>query len=172
MKLTVPVVALAALAVGFGVAGRATGAARVVVVPKCPSHAPKFEATLGTSNPFVQPNAQFLQLCRYYKNNWATGQTLWRKRTIGDRPLIARLTRAFNRLQEPPRGIFCVKDDGSEMLLIFAYADTLKTAGVAPERVVVKLSGCRFASNGDAVRSTTAWLHKRLLSLVNQSAKP
>jgi hypothetical protein len=161
MKLAFLVAVAAALTIGFGAAAGRAGLHASVVVPKCPAHAPKFEATLGTSTPFVRPNAQYIRLCRYYKNNWATGQTLWKQRTFNQKTILTPLTHAFNRLKEPPRGIFCVKDDGSEMQLIFAYS------GSRPERVTVKLSGCRFASNGKAVRSTTSWLHKKLLSLSN-----
>jgi hypothetical protein len=161
-------IAATALVVGYASTGHA--ARTSVVVPKCPSHAPKFTATLGTSSPFVHPNAQFLNLCRYYKNTWGFGQVLWRHRVISNRATISSLTSAFNKLQEPPRGIFCVKDDGSEMLVIFGYGANLMTGYTPPERVVVKLSGCRFASNGKAVRSTTSQLHSRLLKLV--SPKP
>jgi hypothetical protein len=160
MKLTLLASAgIAVLAIGYAATGHAAATAGV---PKCPARAPKFESTLGSSKQFVKPKAQAIRLCRYYKSNWATGQTLWEQRLIADGPTITRLTHAFNQLQEPPRGIFCVKDDGSEMQLIFGYA------GGKVERVVVKLSGCRFASNGKSVRSTTAWLHKRLLALANQ----
>ena len=160
MKTAVLSLVIAALAFGYATTGRASSSA--ASVPKCPSHAPKFSGTsLGVKGIFVRPNAQVMRLCRYYKNNWATGQTLWRMRLIDQSSTIVGLTHAFNRLQEPPRGIFCIRDDGSEMQLIYGYADG------SVERVVVKLSGCRFAANGKAVRSTTQWLHKKLLSLAN-----
>lgn len=167
MKLTLLAAAVAALAVGYASTGHA--ASTSVVMPKCPSHAPKFTATLGTSSPFVRPKAQLIRLCRYYKNNWGFGQVLWRQRLIEKRATVSSLTKAFNKLQEPPRGIFCVRDDGSEMLVIFGYAETSQADSGKPERVVVKLSGCRFASNGEAVRSTTAPLHSRLLALASRS---
>ena len=162
MKRTLLAVAIVALAVAFAstrpAAGHATAA---VAVPKCPSYAPKFESLNLASPHFVRPNAERVRLCRYYKNTWAYGQKLWRQRLIQDGATISVLTHAFNRLKEPPRGIFCVKDDGSEMLLVFGYA------GAKPVRVVVKLSGCRFATNGRATRSTTAGLYKRLLVLAH-----
>ncbi len=156
MKLTLLAVTVAALAVGFAATSHA---AATVTLPKCPSHAPNFTATAGASKQFVHTNAQAVRLYRYYKDNWADPRGLWRQRLIGDSPTIASLTHQFNALQEPPRGIFCVKDDHSEMLVLFGYASA------KPERVVVKLSGCRFASNGKAVRSTTEKLHSRLLAL-------
>jgi hypothetical protein len=156
MKVALLALTVAAAAVGFT---PSLHAAATVSLPKCPSHAPKFTATEGQSTQFVRPNAKLLRLCRYYKDNWADSQGLWRQRRISDDPTISSLTRQFDALQEPPRGIFCVKDDHSEILVIFGYA------GTTPERVVVKLSGCRFASNGKAVRSTTQKLHDRLLRL-------
>ena len=144
--------ALAALAVGLG---QAAGRTASVVVPKCPSHAPQFTAVIGGTSRFVRPNAQSIRLCRYYGLSWADSHGLWRQRLIDGKATINGLTKAFNALQEPPRGIFCVKDDETEILLAFAYA------GAKPERVVVRLSGCRFASNGQAVRSTTAQLHAK-----------
>ena len=150
----------ALIAVAAAAASVSASHAASTSLPTCPSRAPKFVGTLGTSNPFVRPRANALRMCRYYKNNWATGMTLWRQRLITQSSTITSLTGAFNRLQEPPRGIFCVKDDGSEMQLIFGYANG------TVERVTVKLSGCRFASNGKAVRSTTAYLHDRLIKLV------
>lgn len=158
MKLTLLSLGVAVLAVGYAATGHA---AATVSVPKCPAHAPKFQPASGTSNQFVRTKAEAVRLCRYYKNNWATGQTLWEQRLLTDASTINGLTRSFNRLQEPPRGIFCVRDDGSEMELIFGYA------GGSVERVVVKLSGCRFTTNGKAVRSTTESLHTRLLALAN-----
>ena len=161
-SLLAAAIAVAAIAVGYGVtrpaAGQAAGLKEIFRVPHCPSHAPKFPSASGTSRNFVRPGAGFLRLCRYYKVNWADSQGLWRQRLIGDER-VTKLTRSFNKLQEPPRGIFCVKDNGGEMALFFAYGDGTH------ERVVVKLSGCRFASNGRTVRSTTPGLHARLLYL-------
>ena len=157
MKPALLALVVAALAFGYASTGHAASSS----LPKCPAYAPKFTSVSGVSKHFVREGAVVMRLCRYYKNNWATGQTLWRQRLIDQSSTIDGLTRAFNRLKEPPRGIFCVKDDGSEMQLIFGYA----SGGV--ERVVVKLSGCRFTTNGKATRSTTPWLHKRLLSLAN-----
>jgi hypothetical protein len=151
-------IAVAALAVAYAAAGHA---AATVSVPKCPSHAPAFTSGTGTDKTFVRHDARVVRLCRYYKVNWADSQGLWRQRLIGDGRTISQLTTAFNKLQPPPRGIFCVKDDKSEMLLLFGYA------GAKPERVVVKLSGCRFTTNGNSTRSTTAALHRRLLALSN-----
>ena len=74
---------------------------------------------------------------------------------------IGRITHMFNRLSEPPRGIFCVRDDGTEMLAVFGYPN-----GNA-EHVVVKLSGCPFTMNGRSTRWTTPRLKNRLLHLVN-----
>jgi len=151
-------VAVVILAVSLGSTRAATGAASLSV-PKCPSHAPKFTSLNLTSSHFVRPGAGAIRLCRFYKVNWADSYGLWRQRLINRPVMISGLTRAFNKLKEPPRGIFCVKDDGSEMLLIFSYASA------KPVRVVVKLSGCRFATNGRSTRSTTARLHDRLLAL-------
>jgi hypothetical protein len=163
MKHVLLAAAVVALAIGFASTRPATGhaAAATVSVPKCPSHAPKFTSLNGTSKHFVRPGARRVRLCRFYKVNWADSLGLWRQRLIGDGTTISSLTHAFNKLKEPPRGIFCMKDNGSEMVLFFGYA------GAKPERVVVKLSGCRFASNGQATRSTTAGLHKRLLALAH-----
>jgi len=149
---------VAVLAVAYASAGHAAATGSV---PKCPSHAPEFTSGFATTKSFVRPNAQVVRLCRYYKVNWADSQALWRQRLIANAETLSQLTRAFNRLHEPPRGIFCVKDDKSEMVLLFVYA------GGATERVVVKLSGCRFATDGRSTRSTTAALHKRLLALSN-----
>ena len=161
MKLIFLPAAVLALAVAFASTRPATGhaAAATVSVPKCPSHAPAFASRGLASSHFVRPSAQLVRLCRYYKVNWADSQGLWRQRLVRDGATIAILTHTFNKLKEPPRGIFCIRDDKSEMLLLFGYA------GAKPERVVVKLSGCRFATNGRAIRSTTAGLHKRLLAL-------
>ncbi|MDX6480128.1 MAG: hypothetical protein QOG85_638 [Gaiellaceae bacterium] len=158
MKLAALAIILAALTAGFAATGNAKEFFRV---PTCPSHAPKFTSLNGTSTHFVRPGAQMMRLCRYYKNNWADPYGLWRHRLIKNYTTVTSLTNAFNRLQPPPRGIFCVKDDGSEMALFFAYA------GGTHERVIVKLSGCRFATNGRSTRSTTAKLHNRLLALSN-----
>lgn len=159
MKPAALAVMIAAFAFGYAATGRASSSA--ASVPKCPAYAPKFASISGVSKQFVPPNARAVRLCRYYKNTWATGERLYRQRLIHQSSTIEPLTNSFNRLKEPPRGIFCVRDDGSEMQVIFAYA------GGSVERVVVKLSGCRFASNGKAIRSTTAWLHKRLIALAN-----
>ena len=163
MKRVLLAVSVVALAVGYAytrpVAGQAAGLKEVVRVPKCPSHAPTFTPGGGTSRHFVRPRASAVRLCRYYKVDWTDSEALWRHRLVTGGKVVSNLTHSFNRLKEPPRGIFCIKDNGSEMVLWFGYA------GAKPERVVVKLSGCRFASNGKAVRSTTAHLHKRLLVL-------
>lgn len=156
MKLPLLAVAVAVMAVGYAAAGHA---AATLSVPKCPSHAPPFSSLNVASSHFVRREARVVRLCRYYGVNWGDSQGLWRHRLIQKHRAISSLTRAFNALKAPPRGIFCMQDDGSEILLVFGYA------GAKPERVVVKLSGCRFASNGRSTRSTTAGLHTRLLAL-------
>jgi hypothetical protein len=101
-----------------------------------------------------------MRLCRYFSVNWGFSQGLWQQRLIRSSVTIGGITHSFNKLHEPPRGIFCAKDDGSEMLVVFAYPNA------AVERVVVKLSGCRFAMNGRSTRSMTAHLQHRLTHLV------
>jgi hypothetical protein len=160
MKRALLAVAVAALAVGY-VSTRAAARAATgpVYVPACPSHAPESGSLGASSSRFVRPGARLIRLCRYSNINWGNSQGLLRHRLIRRGTTISSLTRSFNRLKEPPRGIFCVRDDGSEMLVAFGYA------GAKPERVIVRLSGCRFAMNGPATRSTTAKLHDRLLAL-------
>ncbi len=159
MKITLlgVAVALAALAVGSAASGRAASS---VSLPPCPKHAPKFNSRGLTTKRFVRPEARLARVCRYYNVNWGgISQVLWQHRLVADRATVAGLTRSFNKLKEPPRGIFCIRDDGSEMLVIFGYA------GSGPERVVVKNSGCQFATNGWATRATTASLQRRLRNL-------
>lgn len=159
MRHPLPAVAVAALAISFVATGRA---ATAPAVPKCPAHAPKFTSVMGTSKPFVETGAQAVRLCRYYKINWADSQGLWRQALVQNHSTVVSLTHGFNVLKEPPRGIFCVKDNGSEILALFAYS------GAKPERVVVKLSGCRFVSNGKATRSLSRTLHSRLVALTKK----
>ena len=103
-----------------------------------------------------------MRICRYYGVNWGFPNGLRQQRLINAGLTISRITRTFNRLKEPPRGIFCVRDDGTELLVVFAYPNG------SVERVVVKLSGCRFAMNGHATRWSTPRLQHRLLNLVKR----
>src|SRR5204863_10074061 len=92
-------VAVAILALCLGSTRAATGAATLSVA-KCPSHAPMFTSLNLTSRHFVRLNAQVVSLCRYYKNNWATGMMLWRHRLIRTGTTISGLTVSFNKLKE------------------------------------------------------------------------
>ncbi len=101
-----------------------------------------------------------MRLCRYYGANWADSKGLRRQRLIRRGLTIDRITHTFNTLKEPPRGIFCMKDDGSELLVVFAYPHA------RAERVAVKLTGCPFATNEQGIRWATPRLQHRLLHLV------
>lgn len=140
----------------------AVGSRGAVSAPLCPKHAPPTVSLDVGTKTFVRSGAGVVRLCRYYGVNWADSQGLWRTSVVRDGKTIAGLTRSFNALHEPPRGIFCPRDDGSEMLVLFGYA------GHGPERVTVALRGCRFATNGRSTRSVTASLRSRLLDLVKR----
>ena len=156
MKRTLPFLVLLALAAVAASAHAASSSP-----PQCPSHAPK--AALGVkTRSFVRPNARALVLCRYANINWGNSQGLLRSRRINLPSTIGSLTRSFNHLQEPPRGIFCVRDDGSEIALLFAYGSG------HVERLTVRLTGCRFAMNGRDTRSTTTVLYNRLKKLTRK----
>jgi hypothetical protein len=160
MKPALLVAVLVAAGAGYVTASHAGRTS----VPACPAHAPKM-STFGTQvgGKFVRLGANAMRLCRYYGVNWSDSKGLRQQRLIHDGVTIGHITHRFNKLNPAPRGIFCVKDDGSEMLVVFAYP-TART-----ERVVVKLSGCPFTSNGGAaqqVRWATPRLKHRLLNLV------
>lgn len=145
----------------------ATGAGAVTAshaasarVPACPAHAPRLISHGITENHFVRPGATAMRLCRYSNINWGNSQGLLRQRMIHSQLTIRRITHAFNRLTEPPRGILCVRDDGTEMLVVFGYPNG------SAERVVVKLSGCPFTMNGRSTRWATSRLQRSLLNLV------
>lgn len=154
VKRVLLIAALAAAAAGYVTASRAASYSP----PRCPAHAAKPSLGVKTRS-FVRPNASALVLCRYANVNWGTSQGLLRSRRINLQSTIGGLTRSFNHLQEPPRGIFCVRDDGSEIALLFAYGSG------HVERVTVRLTGCRFAMNGRDTRSTTTTLYNRLKKL-------
>jgi hypothetical protein len=104
---------------------------------------------------FVRPGAARLRLCLYVAAHPS------RSRAIAGRATISSLISAFNRLRQPHKGIYsCPDDNGSEMLLLFGYR------GGRPERVVLRLTGCRFATNGASSRLVTTSLQRRLLALV------
>jgi len=152
--------AIAAAGAGYVTASHATSTR----VPACPAHAPKmstFDTQVGGD--FVRPGANAMRLCRYYGINWGDSKGLRQQRLIHNSVTVGRITHTFNKLKAAPRGIFCVRDDGTEMLVVFAYPTA------RAERVVVKLSGCPFTSNGGAaqqVRWATPRLQHRLLHLV------
>jgi hypothetical protein len=157
MKYTLLLAAIAVAAVAAG-SVTASHAARASV-PACPGHAPKLVSSGAPAGPFVRPGATAMRLCRYYGVNWGDAQGLRRQRLIRASVTIGRITSTFNGLREPPRGIFCVRDDGSELLVVFGYPNQA-------ERVAVKLTGCRFAMNGRSTRWSTPRLQHRLLNLV------
>ena len=155
MKHALLVTAIALTAAGYVSASHAASA----TVPACPTNAPQSISPGVASRHFVREGASAMRLCRYGANDFGTPQGLVQQHLIHG-VTIERITHAFNGLKKPPRGIFCMRDDGSEVLVVFAYPKT------PPERVAVRLSGCRFAMNGRATRSTTSQLQHRLLNLV------
>jgi hypothetical protein len=159
MKLTLLAIALASLAVGYAASGHA--AATSVSLPKCPKHAPKFNSRGLTTKHFVRNGAQLARVCRYYNVNWGDSQGLWQHRLVTDPATVTGLAKAFNKLKEPRKGIFCIRNDGREILVMFGYA------GSGPERVVVQESGCQFAANGWATRATTQGLQHHLRAIAN-----
>jgi hypothetical protein len=163
MTIRALVAVLAAASVGCVTASHAASTS----VPACPGHAPKFDSVdLDVAGAFVRPGATAMRLCRYYGINRADPKGLRQQRLIHGRLTVRHITRAFNKLKPAPRGIFCVRDDGTEMLVVFTYPHA--RAG----RVVVKLTGCPFASNGGRttqVRWATPRLLHRLLHLVKGS---
>lgn len=156
MKRVLLIAALTAAGAGYVTASRAATAA----VPACPGHAPKLTARGAGKKHFVRPGADAMRLCRYYGVNWADSQGLRQQNLVRGSLTVGLVTDTFNKLKEPPRGIFCMRDDASELLVVFAYP-----RGRA-ERVAVKLTGCRFAMNGRSTRWSTPRLQHRLLSLV------
>jgi hypothetical protein len=103
-----------------------------------------------------------MRLCRYYGLNSGDPRGLWQRRLILSGATIDHLTHTFNTLKEVQGTIYCEFDDGSEVLVIFAYPNG------RTERVAVSLRGCRFATNGRSSRWTTAHLQHRLLNLVKR----
>jgi hypothetical protein len=156
MKRAFLIAAVVAAGAGAVTASHAAGAS----APACPAHAPKLVSHGITEKRFVRPGANAMRLCRYSNINWGNSQGLLRQRLIHSQRTIGRITRAFNRLSEPPRGILCVRDDGTEMLVVFGYPNG------SAERVVVKLSGCPFTMNGRSTRWATSRLQQSLLNLV------
>jgi hypothetical protein len=130
-----------------------------ISAPSCPAQRPQAASLDVATSRFVRPGAVRLRLCRYASLNWGGRPPLTRDRVIDDRGTIARLIRALNRLRTPHGTYYCLMDDGSEILLLFGYADG------GPARVVVELSGCRFATNGRSSRWTTPRLDRRLRAL-------
>ena len=161
MKTTLLTVAVAAVVAGYTASSSPALPQASTALRNCPAHAPKFASGNTATKHFVRRGAQLVQLCRYSNVNWGDSQGLLHHRLVHRAATISRLTRDFNALQEPPRGIFCMRDDGSEVLVVFGYASG------HPERVIMKLTGCRFASNGRATRSTTAGLYHRLVALTD-----
>ena len=129
-------------------------------VPSCPRHAPKPVSQGLTTKKFVRPDAIALRLCRYFGINWGDSQGLRDQRLIHSGLTIRSITHTFNRLKDPPRGIFCMKDDASELLVVFGYPNA------SAERVVVKLTGCRFTMNGRSTRWSTPHLQHHLVNLI------
>ncbi len=85
-----------------------------------------------------------------------------RGRLIRNGATIAVLIRRLNSLRRVARGAYpCPTDDGNEILLVFGYANR------HPQRVIVELSGCRFATNGRSSRWTTARFRAGVLTLVS-----
>lgn len=152
----------AVAAIGTGCVTPSHAAAMSVPVPVCPGHAPTLTPRGAALRHFVRPGAGAMLLCRYYGVNWGDSQGLRQQRVINGDLTIGRITRTFNKLHEPPRGIFCARDDGSELLVVFMYPN------VSISRVAVKLTGCRFAMNGRSTRWSTPRLQHRLLNLVKR----
>ena len=151
---------IAALVVAAGFGCVTASRAASTTVPSCPGHAPKPVSQGLITKKFVRPGAIAMRLCRYYGINWGDSQGLRDQRLIHTGLTIRSITHTFNRLHDPPRGIFCMRDDASELLVVFGYPNT------GAELVVVMLTGCRFALNGRSTRWSTRPLQHRLASLV------
>lgn len=156
MKRFLLIALLAATGTGFVTASHAASSS----VPPCPGHAPTLLSRGAPARGFVRPGAIAMRLCGYYGINWGDSHALRQKRLVRGDATISGITRSFNHLKKPPRGIFCARDDGSELLVVFGYPD-----GHA-ERIAVKLTGCRFAMNGRSTRWMTPRLQHRLVHLV------
>lgn len=156
MKRALLIAAFLAAGAGYVAASHAASTS----VPACPGRAPQPTAHGAPVKRFVRPGATAMRLCRYYGINWADSHGLRQQRLIRSSVTIGRITHTFNKLPQPPRGIFCAQDDGSELVAVFAYPNA------NAERVVLRLTGCRFAMNGRSTRWATSRLQHRLLNLV------
>jgi len=157
VKRALVIAAVLAAAAGYVAASHAGTAG----TPSCPSHTPKKIAAVHTKS-FVRPGASAMRLCQYYGANWGLPYKLLRQRLIRRVAVISSLTHSFNGLGIPPKGIMCIRDDDSKMLVVFSYPDG------GAERVLLKLTGCAFTTNGRVNRWGTPRLQHRLLNLVKR----
>ena len=155
---------IAAIAVTAAAAGSVTVShAASASVPKCPAHTPKTIKPPVNTRHFVRQGATAMRLCRYYGVNWGFPYGLRGQRLIRDAATIKGVTATFNGLAKPPKGILCMQDDNTRMLVVFGYAKA------SAEHVLVKMTGCPFTTNGRATRWATPHLQHRLLNLVKGS---
>ena len=160
-------VAAALLAAGCGSAAAGGGprndpAPLPAALARCPSGAPLAVNRGISTTPFVHPGAKLLRLCHYAGPLTERRPRLVRARLVRNGATIAALIRRLDSLRRVTGGPYpCPTDDGNEILLVFGYS------GRQPQRVIVELSGCRFATNGRDSRWTTASFRSKLLALVS-----
>ncbi len=126
--------------------------------PHCPPKTPRLVNRDLPTKGFVRPGAQRVLICRYSGLNAKPAVRLVGSRVAG-KTLATTLARSLNAL-EPVTGIYhCPMEDGSEILVIFRYANH------PAERVALELTGCRFVTNGRSSRFPTPRLWRRLHAL-------
>jgi hypothetical protein len=120
--------------------------------PACPTRGPR---GIG-SNPWppaqrelAPRGAGMINLCRYSGLNSRPRFKLVGNDLVTDGPTIHRLLDRLDSLKSPPsdQAFLCPSDDGSEVLA------TLNYPGQHEVQILVTLSGCSAATNGDLTRA-------------------
>jgi hypothetical protein len=102
-----------------------------------------------------------VRLCRYHGLNAARRLGLADSRLVTDTAVVVSLARQLDSLPRVGRTIYhCPADDGSEILLVFSYADR------SPVRVTVGLRGCEAVVGGST--STLAGISRAGVRLVTR----
>jgi len=121
--------------------------------------------------PLVPGAPSEMVLCRVAGLPLHPARELLKTAHVQDRPVLERLTRQFNELPPPPKGVTaCPSDNGSQIEVAVRYAHR------PPMLIDVSLSGCRDVRRGTVTRTALGasgqWLITDLEELIGPVVIP
>ncbi len=127
------------------------GGAGADVSRACPAKSPRAIQTNSwprAHRRLAPHGARLITLCRYSGINSHPSYGLVASEVVSRHATIHRLVHRFDALKPAPPGAFsCPADQGSDILAMLAYP------GEHQVRILVTLTGCAAASNGDVSRA-------------------